>query len=65
MERGNLVLKQQIVKKYRLYVFEKKALGRYVFLDQFIVISVGEEIQEDSRGIERRVSLYELSRLES
>ncbi len=65
MERGNWVLKQQMEKKYPLYVFEKKSPGKYVFLGPFRVLSVQEEIQKDSHGRERRVFLYELCKFES
>jgi len=64
MKRGNLVLKQQMEKKYPIYFFEKKIFGKYVFLGQFRVISMREQVQKDSRGRKRQVFLFELCRLE-
>jgi len=65
MNRGNLVLKQQMEKNYPVYVFEKKSPGKYVFLGKCKVLSVRNEIQNDSRGKERRVFVFELCNLES
>jgi 5-methylcytosine-specific restriction protein A len=62
MNKGNLVLKQQIEKKYPLYVFEKKSPGKYVFLGQYKVLSLREEIQKDSQGKDRCVFLFELGK---
>ena len=63
MQRGNLVLKQQMEKKYPIYVFEKKSPGKYVYLGRYKVLSVQTEIQKDSRGVERKVFLFELRKL--
>jgi len=60
MERGNMVLKQQMEKNYPIYVFEKKSPGKYVFLGTYKVISVQNEIQKDAHEKERKVFLFEL-----
>ncbi|MEM1539520.1 MAG: YDG/SRA domain-containing protein [Candidatus Bathyarchaeia archaeon] len=63
MERGNLALKIQMEKKYPVYVFEKKTPGRYMFLGQYDVKSVQEEIQQDVNRLERKVYLYKLEKV--
>jgi len=63
MTRGDLVLKQQIEKNYPVYVFEKKSLGRYVYLGRYKVLSVHDETQDDSEGKQRLVFLFELRKL--
>jgi len=60
MNRGNLVLKQQMEKKYPIYVFEKKSPGRYLSLGEFKVLSVQKEIQKDLQGMKREVFVFEL-----
>jgi 5-methylcytosine-specific restriction protein A len=63
MQRGNLVLKQQMKKRYPIYVFEKKSPGKYIHLGRYRVLSVQTEIQKDAQGKERKVFLFELCRL--
>lgn len=63
MERGNLVLKKQIIERYPIFVFEKKTPGRYVFLGQYCVLSVRRGIQPDIKGQKREVFLYKLKRV--
>lgn len=65
MNRGNLVLKQQMEKNYPIYVFEKKSPGKYVFLGRYKVFSVRNEIQNDSRGEKRQVFVFELHKRET
>jgi len=65
MERGNIVLKQQMKKNYPIYVFEKKSQGKYVFLGTYKVLSVQNEIQKDAHGKERKVFLFELCKLDN
>ncbi|MGC8999235.1 MAG: YDG/SRA domain-containing protein [Candidatus Bathyarchaeia archaeon] len=63
MVRGNLVLKRQMLEGYPVVVFEKKTPGRYMFLGQYNVLSVGREIQPDIKGQKRKVFLYKLKRV--
>ncbi|MEM3796863.1 MAG: YDG/SRA domain-containing protein [Candidatus Bathyarchaeia archaeon] len=62
MTRGNLVLKMQIEKRFPLFVFEKKSLGKYMFLGQYNVESVQTEKQPDVKGKLRSVFIYRLKR---
>jgi len=58
MSIGNLALKQQTEKNYPVYVFEKKCPGKYVFLGEYKVLSLWNEIQNDSKGRRRQITAY-------
>ncbi|MEM1563152.1 MAG: YDG/SRA domain-containing protein [Candidatus Bathyarchaeia archaeon] len=63
MVRGNLALKRQMKEGFPIFVFEKKSPGKYMFLGQYIVLSVHVEIQPDIEGQRREVFLYKLKRV--
>jgi 5-methylcytosine-specific restriction protein A len=63
MARGNLILKKQRLEGYPVFVFEKKSPGRYMFLGQYNVLSVGRGIQPDIKGQRRKVFVYKLQRV--
>ncbi|MEM3788702.1 MAG: YDG/SRA domain-containing protein [Candidatus Bathyarchaeia archaeon] len=63
MEKGNLALKRQMTKGHPIFVFEKKAPGKYMFLGQYSVLSVHVEFQPDIKGQKRKAFLYKLKRV--
>jgi len=65
MNRGNLVLKQQMEKGYPVYVFEKKSPGKHIHLGKYKVLCVRNEVQNDSERKEKQVFVFELHKLES
>ncbi|MEM2518507.1 MAG: YDG/SRA domain-containing protein [Candidatus Bathyarchaeia archaeon] len=63
MTRGNLVLKMQMEKRFPIFVFERKAPGKYVFLGQYNVVSVQTEKQHDAHGKIRNVFIFKLEKV--
>ncbi|MEM3578757.1 MAG: YDG/SRA domain-containing protein [Candidatus Bathyarchaeia archaeon] len=63
MTKGNLVLQMQMEKRFPVFVFEKKALGRYAFLGQYNVVAVQMEKQLDASGKTRNVFVFRLEKV--
>lgn len=63
MTKGNLVLKMQMEKHFPIFVFEKKAPGKYMFLGQYNVVSVQIEKQYDVHGKLRNVFMFRLEKV--
>ncbi len=63
MTRGNLALKMQMEKRFPIFVFEKKAPGKYMFLGQYNVVSVEIEKQYDVHGKLRNVFIFKLEKV--
>jgi len=63
MTRGNLALKMQMEKHFPIFVFEKKAPGKYVFLGRYNVVSVETEKQCDVHGKLRNVFIFKLEKV--
>jgi HKD family nuclease len=63
LTRGNLVLSLQADRAFPLHVFKKTHVNRYHYAGQFRVLATSEGTQEDEDGRERRVYLFELTRL--
>lgn len=63
MSRGNLALKMQIKKRFPIFVFERKAPGKYVFIGQYKVVSFQTEKQNDARGNPRKVFIFKLEKV--
>jgi len=63
MTRGNLALKMQMEKHFPIFVFEKKAPGKYMFLGQYNVVSVETEKQCDAHGKIRNVFIFKLEKV--
>ncbi|MEM2440296.1 MAG: YDG/SRA domain-containing protein [Candidatus Bathyarchaeia archaeon] len=63
MARGNLALKMQMEKRFPIFVFEKKAPGKYVFLGRYDVVSVQTEKQCDAHGRLRNVFIFKLEKV--
>lgn len=62
LTRGNLALKVQMEKRFPVFVFEKKAPGKYMFLGQYNVVSVQTEKQCDAHGRLRNVFIFKLGK---